>query len=605
MDMNVQTNVNDQMPKIGYTNLSWLLGVYHYDQGKASKEWLAQSMGVETAVVPRQVEAIRQQGFYKNFYAKVSAHMDKQWNVSRTDLLNRMPLTQEGVTHAFQVLSDRQVRPDEVAQSAQGVSLLANPVVGMLLGSHFEHLPQNPLSGWQKLLAESMLLASQQEVRELMSAKAAAGKEDESYPLQVEMALSRQAQLAQNYQSKGNEPLLLPEVQRFMAALDQGREARKEAFQALAENTLAVNQAMEQLLQVESFWSHEQEATHTELLDELMPQLVQTVWFEDYMGTHLEGVDPVCLLAVQVPVAEAYERLLTNEPERMTVEERAQVDQAFSDMEHAISYRLEIAHQVQQVLADNSVDSAHLDRSWMARQESLQEVTRRVGPMTMEDYVQIESYLKDLEQQARDYAESLRLRPDGETLRSYHETLQRIEQLNERVSRRHDPHELKLEKLGLREAGARDRFVRLLYKESTGELAVATKPTLDKAWRVIDYLIKESDAIGYAKAFNRKLTEMGAHQPETAAVERDLCAYQGRGTEAVAYEELAFGRDGQVTRLSPEESERLLKEFEHKKAVDFDLANDGIADVVQTDANRAEYQEKVQRDMGGNRGRGI
>ena len=48
-----------------------------------------------------------------------------------------------------------------------------------------------------------------------------------------------------------------------------------------------------------------------------------------------------------------------------------------------------------------------------------------------------------------------------------------------------------------------------------------------------------------------------------------------------------------------------MKEFEHKKAVDFDLANDGIADVVQTDANRAEYQEKVQRDMGGNRGRGI
>ena len=121
-----------------------------------------------------------------------------------------------------------------------------------------------------------MLLASQQEVRVLMSAKAAAGKEDESYPLQIEMALSRQAQLAQNYQSKGHEPLLLPEVQRFMAALDQGREAREEAFQALAENTLAVNQAMEQLLQVESFWSQEQEATHTELLDELMPQLVQT-----------------------------------------------------------------------------------------------------------------------------------------------------------------------------------------------------------------------------------------------------------------------------------------------------------------------------------------
>lgn len=122
----------------------------------------------------------------------------------------------------------------------------------------------------------------------------------------------------------------------------------------------------------------------------------------------------------------------------------------------------------------------------------------------------------------------MRLRPDGETLRSYHETLQRIEQLNERVSRRHDPHELKLEKLGLREAGARDRFVRLLYKESTGELAIATKPTLDKAWRVIDYLIKESDAIGYAKAFSRKLTEM-AHQPETAAVERDLRASKGGG----------------------------------------------------------------------------
>ena len=154
MDTKVQTNVNDQMPKIGYTNLSWLLGVYHYDLGKASKEWLAQSMRVETAVVTIQVEAIRQQGFYKNFYAKVSAHMDKQWNVSRTDLLNSMPLTQEGVTHAFQVLSDRQVRPDKVAQSAQGVSLLGNPMVGMLLGSHFEHLPQNPLSGWQKLLPE-------------------------------------------------------------------------------------------------------------------------------------------------------------------------------------------------------------------------------------------------------------------------------------------------------------------------------------------------------------------------------------------------------------------------------------------------------------------
>lgn len=80
---------------------------------------------------------------------------------------------------------------------------------------------------------------------------------------------------------------------------------------------------------------------------------------------------------------------------------------------------------------------------------------------------------------------------------------------------------------------------------------------------------------------------------------------KGRGTEAVVYEELTFGRDGQSTRLSPEESERFLKEFEHKKAVDFDLANDGISDVVQTDANRAEYQEKVQRDMGGNRGRGI
>lgn len=65
MDTKVQTNVNDQMPKIGYTNLSWLLGVYHYDLGKASKEWLAQSMGVETAVVTIQVEAIRQQGFYK------------------------------------------------------------------------------------------------------------------------------------------------------------------------------------------------------------------------------------------------------------------------------------------------------------------------------------------------------------------------------------------------------------------------------------------------------------------------------------------------------------------------------------------------------------
>lgn len=605
MDTNEQTKVNDQLPKIGYTNLSWLLGVYHYDQGKASKEWLAQSMGVDPATVPVQVEAIRQLDFYKAFYAKVSAHMDKQWNVSRTDLLSRMPVTQEGVTHAFRVLSDREVRPDEVAWSPQGVSLLNNPVVGMLVGSQLEHLPDTGLAGWQKLLAESMLLASQQEVRELMSAKTAFGDENDSYPLLIEAALTRQAQLAQNYSAKGHEPLLLPEVRHFLEVLDKGREERVEAFQALADNTLAVNQAIEQLLQVESFWCQEQEVSRTEVLDELMPQLVETAWFEDYMGAHLEGVDPVCLLAVQVPVAEAYERLLNNEPERMSEEGRAAVDQAFSEMEHAISNRAQIAHEVQQVLADKSEQGTRLDRSWVTRQESLQEVTRRVGPMTTEDYVQIGSYLKELEQQARDYAESLRLSPDGETVRGYHETISRIEKLNERVAHRQDPQELKLEKLGLREASAHDRFVRLLYKESTGELAIASKPTLDKAWRVIDYLIRESDAIGYARAFDLKREAMGVRTPDTVEVERDLKAYQGAGSEAVAYEELAFGRDGQGTRLSAEEADRLLKAFEHKKAVDYDLANDGVADVVQTDANRAEYQEKLNRDTGGSRGRGI
>lgn len=601
--MNEQVNITSSMEKIGYTNLSWLLGVYHYDQGKATKEWLAKSMGVEPNQVSQQVEAIRQQGFYKNFYARVSAHLDKQWNVPRTDLLNRMPLSQEGVIQAFRVLSDRQVRPDQVAQSGQGVTLLNNPVVGMLLGSQLEHLPMQPLTGWQKLLAESLLLAAQQEVRQLMSAKSA-NKEDASYAFQIESALTRQEQLEQSYAEKGNEPLILPEVLLFIESLEQGREAREEAFQALSENALAVNQAIVSLLGVEGFWRQEQEVQHSDILDELMPMISETEWFENYLGRHLEGVDPDCLLAVQVPLAEAYERLLDREPQRLPQEERALVDQSFSDMEHAISNRAEIAAQVQQALADQSVEQPELSRNWMVRQESLQAVSRRVGPMTMEDYVQIESYLKELEQQARDYAESLRLRPDGDTLRRYNEAVERIERLNERVAHRFDPNERKLEKLGAAELQAADRFVRLYYKESTGELAIASKPVRDKAWRVIDYLIRESDAMGYARAFDGKRAQLGVEKAEAALVEQDLKAYRALGADKQGYMDISFARDGQSARLSNEESERLAKEFEHKKAVDYDLANEGVADVVQTDANRAEYQEKLDRDQNKHAGKG-
>ena len=601
--MNEQVNVSNPMEKIGYTNLSWLLGVYHYDQGKASKEWLAQSMGVQPNEVAQQVEEIRQQGFYRNFYAKVSAHLDKQWNVPRTDLLSRMPMSQEGVTQAFRVLSDRQVRPDQVAQSGQGVQLLTNPVVNMLLGNQLEHLPKQNMAGWQRLLAESLLLAAQQEVRELMSAKAQA-KEDESYPIRIETALTHLAQLEQNYAEKGNEPTILPEVLHFMDSLDKGREAREEAFQALSENTLAVNQAVESLLGVQGFWKQDQPVTHVEILDELMPMLSETEWFEDFLGHRLEGVDPDCLLAVQVPVAEAYERLLDREPQRFSEEERVVVDQSFADMEQAISNRAEIAAQLQQMLADQSAEQPELSRNWMSRQESLQAVSRRVGPMTMEDYVQIESYLKELEQQARDYAESLRLGPDGDTFRKYNETITYINKLNERVAHRLDPNERKLEKVGGTGLDIKDRFVRLYYKESTGELAIASKPTLDKAWRVVDYLIREADAVGYARAFDAKRAQLGAEKPEAAVVEQDLKAYQALGADKTGYGEIAFTRDGQGARLSNEDLERLAKEFEHKKAVDYDLANEGVADVVQTDANRAEYQEKMDRENNKHAGKG-
>ena len=121
---------------------------------------------------------------------------------------------------------------------------------------------------------------------------------------------------------------------------------------------------------------------------------------------------------------------------------------------------------------------------------------------------------------------------------------------------------------------------------------------------MLDHAVRESDAIRYAELFAAKLKASDGVKPWEEAVRQDWHLSRSQPIEQYMGVPLKAGMDNVL--LGEEELARIKRIcFDQEKAVNFDLQNDGVADVVQTDENRADYQQRVLRDQDNGQRKGM
>lgn len=622
--------------KINNYDINMLVGIYFYDQGVIQLSKLAERLATPEDQVAKVLEDYRKSPVYNDFYAEMSAYANQQLGKQDSEVLAQCIGEAAGFMKAYYVMEERRVSPATIVNEGNADKLLRSSYFSDRIGEDFHQLleekKEGPLPGWKRLMAETAVARDNLLAQEALQAYAehrrkdgegVAAAQEADFRLRVSEAFQKVSEKREAYARVFDKPFMLPETAELRRLYEAGDGQKlADRIRSRRTDTLVIGEFAEFLYGEGRLQAAD--APGKTVGEDLLRELTQTAWFERMVGHDLQGVYPGMMTRAQYGLAKDYSGMLarsTGGPvtvERLSVNGRlvpVVVDPA------VVAARQEaLALQVDDLLRLSAAESAFVrgegygaDPLFFGSKLFLErygeDLALFTGPVENVDVMVMEQYLQDITQQTAELAEKLSHDPSEEKLedfRLYEKQEERKAQVIGRMEHWYTGREAHVEELS--QDRSQDKAIMLLYDEKTGKfLAADAGSRLDETggYSVIDRYTTAKHALDFIRLADQKV-----EQAKSGALTADSMR-----NEYKVYRALPADKKGQFLSIEILPAEMATKSehpdvsamrrwaFEYEQMVAFDLANPGVADVVKTDANRAEYQQKVDKDSGADKAR--
>ncbi len=615
-------------------DISMLLGIYMYDQGMIQLNKLAEIIVAPDDKVEEVVRAYRESPVYKEFYSEVSRFMNRQEGLQDTAVLENSA----ELMNAFYVMNERNVSPATILNEGHADKFLQSTYFLEMFGENLSSLQKTQeepdIPGWKKLMADTALAKDYADSMEALKAYAAykasskgAGTDGQEpgYRQMVADAHQRARLTLANYNKVFDRPYVLPEVARLQDLYAKGDKNRLAAeIRANRMDELVIGQFAEYLYG-DDWHKAGRPAGKQEISDSLVEELSRTIWFSNLVGHDLSRVHAEIMLPAQYAVAKGYaEQLARKSADAETAAVKVMTAgagllefqvkmQELNGKLDALLARVEQRDELAAVTEKfvkgegQGVDKGFFESESFKQVygEELALLPAIGGP---EDVMVIEQYRSQLEARAKEMATRLSIEPSEEKVKEYlaYEKLSvKIESVSERMEKLYAGTPAVLEELTPDFAAkmTQDKTVMLLYKESSGKFYVCEAGSALRTaeeYSVVDRYTTVGRALDFVRSVEQKLQQAHVAVLATDSMRNEYKVYRSLTPDKlVAFQGLDILPSEQASKSEhPDVSAMRRYAFEYKQRVEFDLANPGVIDVVQTDANRAEYQEKLEKDSG-------
>lgn len=631
-------NEQDQI-KINDYDINMLIGIYFYDQGTIQLSKLAEMVDIPENEVDKILAEYRESPVYKDFYAEMSSFSNLKLGKQDTEVLSKCMDEAAELMHAFYVLEERKVSPVTILNEGHADKLLQSAYFREMIGQTLSGLVQNEnsdLPGWKRLMAETALIQDYSETIQAMKTYAGYRRrlssrhetQDADYREMVAKAYARAKSSATNYSHVFSRPFVLPEVDNMTKLYDSGKEdLLVERIRDKKSDVLVIGQFAEYL----SGSSNELKtgflpAQHL-ITDRLAEALSQTAWFGQMVGYDLSGVCPEMMTHSQFELACNYAVRLTQNAGDSAVVELRGFDGNGDEMNHQVNCkevydRMNILFDIRnerQALeamteefmsgksAVNVDDFINSPRFRMQYGEDLSLFSTSLEPT---DVMIMELYRKSLESRANAFAIQLAaVDPSLEKLddyRNYVTLTNLIDSVSDRMEQLYPDLSNQMyvltPQMNLEQTP--DKAIMLLYDKSKGSFVGVDAGTKfvesPSGLSVIDRYTTIKHALDFIRLADQKIerTKSGVLSTDSMRNEYKVFSALPAGQQSHYLSMDILSAEMATKSEHPDLSALRAFAYEYEQRVAFDLANAGVVDVVQTDQNRAEYQQKMEMDSG-------
>lgn len=624
--------------KITDYDINMLLGLYMYDQGTRQIDHLAKLISVPENEVEKVLNDYRGTPVYAEFYAEISRFINQNLGKQDTEVLSKCVGEATDLMHAFYVLSERKVSPTAILSEGHADKLLVSAYFREMFGESLSAISkggQTETSGWKSLMAGTSLaqdycdsMKAMQLYSEYQSrASAETADQEADFRQLVNKAYARVERAERNYEKTFDRPFVLPEVFQLGALYATGME--DELLAAIREkkaDMLVIGQFADHLCGSSCRLNAGFTDPHEHISAKLADELTRTVWFEKLVGYDLSHIQPQLMTNAQFRLAHSYaEQIgkLAHEGTAVSVvglsEDGNEIDvpvnpenvnRRVSELLDAVKERKMLTDVTEAFLKGNGngLEEGFFESARFRRQYG-EDLSLKAGTLEAADILVMEQYRKKLENQAAGLANVLALEPSVEKLDAYREyevLNKRLDAVSARMEELYDGNvsEVSELKTTLNNGVQEERVVMLLYDEKSFRfLTVDAGSRLDAelhGYSVIDRYTTLKEARDFVRLADEKIGQSKSAALTADSMKNEYKVFRNiPGKDKSAYLSVGILSADLATKSEhPDLAAMRAIAFEYEQKVAFDRANPGVADVIKTDENRAEYQAKVEKDSG-------
>lgn len=624
--------------KLNNYDINMLIGIYFLDQGAIQLNKLAEMIAVPEDKVAEVLAEYRQSPVYEEFYSEISTFSNNKLGKQDTELLSKCMGETVDLMNAFYVLSERKVSPSTILEEGHADKLLQSAYFREMFGQNLSALVQEEKGiapGWKRLMAETALAQDYKESMQSMRIYTEFRRHNPEYrPEQeadfrqmVNEAYARAETSERNYLKVFEKPFVLPEAEKLRKLYTDGDEEKLlEQIRERKGDMLSVGQFADFLCGSPGRLNTGFDTPEKAISDRLAEALSQTVWFERMVGYDLSAVQPELMSHAQFTFAHTYaarlEHIAGGEPGlsvpglsadgneiSVSVDMRNITERLNALVEMTRDRRfLETKNEDFVKGMADGVEADYFDSPHFKRMYG-DDLSLVSGTLDSVDVMVMEQYRKSLESRAAELAADLAQNPSKDKLeeyRSYVAISDRLDVVTERMGYLYAPFVREVEKLtpDMEPGKVPDRAVMLLYEETTGQfMAVDAGTAMDdskQGYSVIDRYTTLKEAIDFIRLADRKVEQSRSGILMTDSMKNEYKVYNAlpKVDKAPYLSVGILSAELAAKSEHPDLAAMRAIAFEYEQKVAFDRVNPGVVDVIKTDENRAEYQEKTDRDSG-------
>lgn len=618
---------------IGDMDINMLVGIYMYDQGKIKLEKLANMLNVPKNQIDDVLEKYRDSPAYKVYYSEISSYSNSVLELKNTDILGKNMAEAADLIHSYQILSDRKVSPSEIIEDGRADSLLASDYFKQMFGNELEIAVKKAGTpemdyGWKRMMAATLVqqceMNKYQALQRYSDFMRQPDNGDNVREAEVRRYISdtftRSQKVNDNYARTFGGRFVLPQVADMLSAARNDGHDVAGYIHSNRNSRLVIGQFLDQMTGVNGLGVRLGEGNHLDFNEKVMDELVKTEWFRDLVGTDLSGVQSRAFTQAQFEVAASYVQHVSDRPDRLAAEntgEEVSPDKQ-KELLEVVYERLSTLNTMSIAVNRTEIQAARFamgkaelpDNTFFESEHFRtaygQDLSFMNTPLTEGDKMVIGAYRDYLDNRIFDLSSAL----SGVTDQSRLHELEQLDSLQALLDKT-DARLLELSegKAGrvdeLGESSSNDRAVQLLYSVDTGRFftipaGMSLSSEQSEKYHVIEKYTTVRRSLDFTSKLNEKLSASKSGSLSLDNIRHELRVYKRlpeNRKDIFTTMNLLTNAQATVSEHPDLTAMRALA-FEHQKKVDFDLANAGVKDVIKTDANNIEYQQKVDKDSG-------